>query len=97
MPSVTSRRSHAGGLVPLSASPARHRRLFHGVSLLRLAARSGVSLRKLSLAERGLRKLSRDEERRRDQALQRLAESGLMNKSDDDAGRSDLVAPGDEG
>jgi hypothetical protein len=65
-------RRRRGELAPLSESSSRHLRLFHGVTLLRLAAESDVSLRKLSLSERGLYKLSHDEERRRRDALDRL-------------------------
>jgi hypothetical protein len=68
-------RRHPNDLLPLRDSSTRHLRLFHGVSLVRLSAEANVSLRKLSLAERGLYRLSPDEARRRDEALRRLAES----------------------
>jgi hypothetical protein len=50
------------------------------VTLLRLAAESDISLRKLSLAERGLYSLSPDETLRRDEALRRLAESARLRE-----------------
>jgi transcriptional regulator with XRE-family HTH domain len=64
-----------GGILPLENYPDRLYREFKGISLMQLSARSGVSMRRISLAERNRLTLREDERTRVSTALRELVQA----------------------